>query len=77
MVFGFKHGNFKTPQELHFVTKKDRCLIFHIHDLNWSNLGFDQKIQIGIKIQKKNQENEKTKDIAFLCHIYSNHKQGL
>jgi hypothetical protein len=39
---------FQNPsQELHIgVTKKDRCLIFHIHVLNliksWSNLGFDQ-----------------------------------
>jgi hypothetical protein len=46
--FWFQTWKFQKPsQELHFgVTKKDRCLIFHIHDLNlfkpWSNLGFDK-----------------------------------
>jgi hypothetical protein len=48
----------KTSQKLHFrVTKKDTSFPFHSHVLNlfksWSNLGFDQKIQMGIKIQKK------------------------
>ena len=59
------------------MTKKDAGFPFHFHVLklfkSWSNLGFDQKIQMGIKFQKKNQKNEKTKDIAFLCHIYSKH----
>jgi hypothetical protein len=46
--FGFQTWKFQKPSpELHFgVTKKDKCLIFHIHDLNlfksWSNIGFDQ-----------------------------------
>jgi hypothetical protein len=46
--FLFQTWKFQKPsQELHFwVTKKERCLFFHIHDLNlfkpWSNLGFDQ-----------------------------------
>ena len=47
--FGFQTWKFQKPsQELHFgVTKKDICLIFHIHVLlnlfkSWSNLGFDQ-----------------------------------
>jgi hypothetical protein len=50
----------KTLPELHFgVTKKDRCLFFHIHDLNlfkpWSNLGFYQDSN-GHKLKKmKNQ----------------------
>ena len=82
MVFGFKHGNFKNPpKELHFgVTKKDICLIFHIHVLNlyksWSNLGFDQDSN-GQKMKK--QQNEKPKYIVFLCHIVSIKvvKQGL
>jgi hypothetical protein len=57
VVFGFKHGNFKNPpKELHFgVTKKDICLIFHIHVFNLfksgSNLGFDQDSN-GHKIKK-------------------------
>jgi hypothetical protein len=61
--FWFQTWKFqKHSQELHFgVTKKDRCLIFHIHDLNlfksWSNLGLT-KIQMGIKIQK-NKKKEK------------------
>jgi hypothetical protein len=51
----------KTSQKLHFiVTKKDTSSPFHFHVLNlfksWSNIGFDQKIQIGIKIQKKSKE---------------------
>ena len=73
----------KTSQKLHFrVTKKDPGLPFHFHVLNlfksWSNLGFDQKIQMGIKF-KKNQKNEKQKHIVFLCHIVSIQvdKQGL
>ena len=46
--FFFQAWKFQKPsQELHIgVTKKDRCLIFHIHVLNlfksWSYLGFDQ-----------------------------------
>ena len=51
--FWFQTWKFQKPsQELHFgVTKKDICLIFHIHvfnlfKLSWSNLGFD-KIQMG------------------------------
>jgi hypothetical protein len=46
--FWFQAWKFQKPsQELHIgVTKKDRCLIFHIHVLNlfksWSNLGFNQ-----------------------------------
>ncbi len=46
--FWFQTWKFQKPsQELHFgVTKKDTCLLFHIHVLNlfksWSNLGFDQ-----------------------------------
>jgi hypothetical protein len=53
----------KTSQKLHFrVTKKDTCSPFHIHvlslfKLSWSNLGFD-KIQMGIKIEKKSQKKE-------------------
>jgi hypothetical protein len=48
----------KTSQNLHFrVTKKDTSFPFHFHVLNlfksWPNLGFDQKIQMGIEIQKK------------------------
>jgi hypothetical protein len=48
VVFGFQAWKFQKPsQELHIgVTKKDICLIFHIHVLNliksWSSLGFDQ-----------------------------------
>ena len=39
------------------VTKKDTSFPFHFHVLNlfksWSNLGFNQKIQTGIKFQEK------------------------
>jgi hypothetical protein len=42
------------------VTKKDRCLIFHIHDLklfkSWSTLGFDQDSN-GHKNSKKIKKN--------------------
>jgi hypothetical protein len=67
-----------TSQVLHFgVTKKDTCLLFHIHVLNlftsWSNLRFDQDSN-GRKIQKKH-KNEKPKHIVFLCHTST--KQGL
>jgi hypothetical protein len=65
------------------VTKKDTCFPFHFHVLNlfklsWSNLGLD-KIQMGIKIEKKNQQKGKPKQIVFLCHIVSIKvdKQGL
>ena len=58
----FKHGNFKNPPKSFGVTKKDRCLIFHIHDLNlfksWSNLGFDQDSN-GPKNLEKNQKRMK------------------
>ena len=60
---GFQTWKFQghTSQKLHFrVTKKDPCLPFHFHILNLfkslSNLGFDQKIQMGIEIQKKSKE---------------------
>ena len=51
----------KTSQKLHFrVTNKDPCLHIRFHVLNlsksWSNLGFDQKIQIGIKFKKKTEK---------------------
>ena len=82
--FWFQTWKFQKPsQELHFgVTKKDTCLLFHIHVLNlfksWSNLGFDQDSN-GHKNSKKNQKNEKPKHIVFLCHIVSIQvdKQGL
>jgi hypothetical protein len=60
--FGFQTWKFQKPsQVLHFgVTKKDRCLIFHIHDLNlfksWSTLGFDQDSN-GHKNSKKIKKN--------------------
>ena len=73
----------KTSQKAHFrVTKKDPCLPFPFHILNLfkslSNLGFDQKIQMGTKFKKK-EKNEKPKYIVFLCHIVSIQvvKQGL
>jgi hypothetical protein len=63
VVFGFQAWKFQKPsQDLHFgVTKKDRCLIFHIHDLNLfkpcSNLGFDQDSN-GHKILKKSKNKK-------------------
>jgi hypothetical protein len=67
----------RTSQKLHFrVTKKDPCFPFHFHVLNlfklsWSsNLGFD-KIQMGIKIEKKT-EKIKTKANSFRMS-YSKH----
>ena len=74
--FWFQTWKFqKRSLELHFgVTKKDRCLIFHIHVLNlyksWSNLGFNQDSN-GQKMKK--QQNEKPKYIVFLCHVASKH----
>ena len=71
--FWFQAWKFQKPsQELHIgVTKKDRCLIFHIHVLNliksWSNLGFDQDSN-GHKSSKK---NEKPMHIVILCHLVS------
>ena len=60
--FGFQTWKFQKPsQELHFgATKMVRGLVFHTHVFNlfksWPNLGFDQKIQMGIEIQKKSKE---------------------
>jgi hypothetical protein len=74
--FCFQTWKFQKPsQELHFGgTKKDICLIFHIHVLNlyksWSNLGFNQDSN-GQKMKK--QQNEKPKYIVFLCHVASKH----
>ena len=82
--FWFQTWKFQKPsQELHFgVTKKDTCLLFHIHALNlfksWSNLGFDQDSN-GHKEFKKMKKNEKRNHIVFLCDIVSIQvdKQGL
>jgi hypothetical protein len=75
--FGFETLKFQEPPKsfIYFrVTKKDPCLPFHFHILNLfkslSTLGFDQKIQMGIKFIK-NQNNEKQKHIVLLCHIVS------
>jgi hypothetical protein len=73
----------KNSQKIHFrVTKKDTCFPFHFHVIylfkSWSNLGFYQDSNVH-QNSKKNQKNEKTKHVVFLCHIVSIKvdKQGL
>jgi hypothetical protein len=74
--FWFQTWKFQKPyQDLHFgVTKKDICLIFHIHVLNlfksWSNLGFDQDSN-GHKNSEKTQNEKSRHIVVFLCHIVS------
>ena len=66
------------------MTKKDAGFPFHFHVLNlfksWSNLGFDQKIQMGIKFQEKIKRMKKQRTLhSYVIYIVSIQvdKQGL
>jgi hypothetical protein len=73
--FGLKHGNFKNPPKSFGVTKKDRCLIFHIHDLNlfksWPNLEFDQDSN-GHKNSKNQKKYEKPRSYYVIYIVIIN-----